>query len=38
MSTHALITMIIICGLVWGGFTLLLIRAIRSESAKKRKR
>lgn len=38
MTTHALLTMIAICGLVWGGFTLLLIRAIRSERAKKRGR
>ena len=34
MSTSALTVMIVICGFVWGGFTLLLTRAIRKEGAK----
>ncbi len=38
MSTNALITMIVICGLVWGGFALFLVRAIRSEKVKRRSR
>lgn len=36
METNAVVTMIVICGLVWGGFVLLLVRAVRSEGAKRR--
>lgn len=36
MSPTAIATMIVICGVVWGGFAFLLARAVRSESAKKR--
>ena len=32
MTTTAIATMILICGLVWGGFLTLLVLAIRSES------
>jgi hypothetical protein len=28
--------MIFVCGLIWGGFALLLLRAIRRESGKKK--
>lgn len=33
MTTTAWITMIVICGIVWGGFGFLLTRALRSEGA-----
>lgn len=36
MTPIAVKTMIAICGFVWGGFTLLLVRALRREGAKKR--
>lgn len=35
MSTTAIVTMIVICGVVWGGFALLLTRAMRDESRKR---
>lgn len=31
MNTAAVVTMVVICGLVWGGFGFLLTRALRSE-------
>lgn len=31
MTTLGLVTMIGVCGFVWGGFALLLTRALRSE-------
>lgn len=34
MSGSAIAFMIVICGFVWGGFSTLLVRAIRSESRK----
>ena len=34
MSTVAISFMVLICGLVWGGFLVLLTRAVRSENAK----
>ena len=34
MTTTAWLTMIVICGIVWGGFGLLLTRALRSEGQK----
>ena len=34
MSTTAIAFMVLVCGLVWGGFTLLLVRAVRSEGRK----
>jgi len=36
MNSTALVMMIVVCGAVWGGFAVLLIRALRSESAKKK--
>ncbi len=35
MTDHALITMLVVLGTVWGGFLLLLARALRRESRKK---
>lgn len=37
MSTQALVTMVVVCGAVWGGFVLLLVRAIRREGSKRRR-
>ena len=37
MSTTAILMMIAICGLVWGGFLVLLTRAVRHEGAKRRR-
>ncbi len=34
MSGLAILMMALICGLVWGGFLLLLARAVRAEGAK----
>jgi len=34
MSTSAIVMMVLICGLVWGGFGYFLTRAMRSESRK----
>lgn len=34
LSGVAIIFMVLICGLVWGGFVGLLIRAVRKESRK----
>jgi len=36
MSGPAIVFMIVICTFIWGGFSLLLIRAIRSEKRKSR--
>jgi len=38
MSSLATVTMVVICGVVWGGFALLLVRAIVSEGRKNRPR
>ena len=35
MTSTALVMMILICGLVWGGFVLLLFRASKSEGRKR---
>ena len=35
MTTTATVMMILICGLVWGGFALLLFRASKSEGRKR---
>ena len=35
MSTTAIAFMVLVCGLVWGGFALLLVRAVRSEGRKR---
>lgn len=35
MSPMALTVMIAVCGFVWGGFVVLLTKALRSEGAKK---
>ena len=37
MSPIALMVMTAVCGFVWGGFVVLLIRALRSEGAKQQK-
>lgn len=34
MSGTALIFMLFVCGVIWGGFTALLVRAIRREGRK----
>ncbi len=34
MSGSALVMMIVVCGLIWGGFLALLSRAVRREGAK----
>ena len=34
MSGQALVVMVVVCGFVWGGFVLLLLRAIRREGQK----
>lgn len=34
MSTVALVMMVLICAFLWGGFTTLLVRALRKEGAK----
>lgn len=34
MSTLAVFVMTTICGIVWGGFTLLILRALRREAVK----
>jgi len=35
MSASAIVMMVVICGIIWGGFVFFLIRAIRSESKKR---
>ena len=35
MSTTAIAFMVLVCGMVWGGFTPLLVRAVRSEGRKR---
>jgi len=37
MSGAAAVSMLLVCGVVWGGFVGLLIRAARREGAKSRK-
>ena len=34
MSGMAVAMMVLICGFVWGGFSILLLKALRSERAK----
>ncbi len=34
LSGSAIVFMVVVCGLVWGGFVGLLIRAVRRESRK----
>ena len=34
MSPISVVMMVLICGFVWGGFCLLLVRAVRSEGSK----
>ncbi len=34
MSALAIVFMILVCSFIWGGFTLLLIRAVRCEGRK----
>lgn len=36
MSATAVVMMVLICGVVWGGFALLLARAVRREGRKGR--
>lgn len=36
MSSLALVTMIVICSIVWGGSVLLVVTAVRSESRRQR--
>lgn len=36
MSAVAVASMVVICGLVWGGFAVLLTTAVRREGAKQR--
>ncbi|MCP4658946.1 MAG: methionine/alanine import family NSS transporter small subunit [bacterium] len=35
MTTTAIVTMVLICGLVWGGFATILVFAIRRERRKR---
>ena len=34
MTTAATVTMIVICGLIWGGFAALVVHALRRESGR----
>jgi hypothetical protein len=34
MTASALVFLFVVCGLVWGGFVALLVRAVRSEGRK----
>ena len=34
MSASAIVMMLVICGIVWGGFVFFLVRAVRSEAKK----
>lgn len=36
MTGEAIVMMVVICGLVWGGFVVLLTRAIKREGSKQR--
>lgn len=36
MTTQAIVMMVAVCGVVWGGFVVLLVRAIRREAQKQR--
>ncbi|HEX2254337.1 MAG TPA: MetS family NSS transporter small subunit [Thermoanaerobaculia bacterium] len=36
MSPLAVVVMVLVCGTVWGGFALLLTRAVRREGGKRR--
>lgn len=38
MSSAAVVVMVAVCGLVWGGFAVLLNRAVREEGRKTRDR
>ncbi len=35
MSSSAVVFMVLVCGIVWGGFVTLLARAVRRESGKR---
>ena len=35
MSASAIVMMLVICGVIWGGFVFFLVRAVRSEGKKK---
>lgn len=34
MTGSALVFLVVVCGIVWGGFLILLVRAVRSEGRK----
>lgn len=34
MTLPALVFLVVVCGIVWGGFVVLLVRAVRSEGRK----
>lgn len=34
MNMSAVVMMVVVCGLIWGGFVVLLTRAVRQEGAK----
>jgi len=34
MSAAAIVMMVVVCSIVWGGFAALLVRAVRMEGAK----
>lgn len=34
MSASAIVMMLVICGVIWGGFVFFLVRAMRSEGKK----
>ncbi|HEX6200876.1 MAG TPA: MetS family NSS transporter small subunit [Thermoanaerobaculia bacterium] len=38
MSAAAVVMMLVVCSIVWGGFAVLLVRAVRMEGAKSRDR
>ncbi len=38
MSTSAVVMMVAVCCLIWGGFAFLLVRAVRREGAKSAER
>jgi hypothetical protein len=38
MSTSAVVMMVGVCCLIWGGFAVLLVRAVRKEGAKSAER
>ena len=36
MSASAIVMMLVICGVIWGGFMFFLVRAMRSEGRKQK--